>query len=86
MPGPDELDDLPDSVLSLDASAVFDHQAQELLWLLAIAIERLGGAMVVAAEEIRLHRGYSLGVDMKFQAETGGIRLFAIVDDMEEDA
>lgn len=84
-PGPPE-EDVPDpsKTLNLDTNQLgWDAQSQELAWLLSIAIERLGGALVITQGERARRPHYSLGVDVKFTNDTGGIRIFAVLQGEE---
>jgi hypothetical protein len=86
IPG-DELDDLPKEGATLDLSIEetgWDRQSQELAYLLATAISRLGGCLVITREERMKALRYSLGFDVKFEAEAGGIRIFAVLKEAGE--
>jgi hypothetical protein len=80
-------DDIPDPGRTLNMSMEetgWNRQAQELAWLLATAIERLGGALVITREERLRATRYSLGFDVKFETETDGIRIFAVLKGDDE--
>jgi len=81
-------DDMPDPARTLNIGPDqlgWDEQTRELAWLLAIAIERLGGALVISDAE-RRRRGphYTLGWDVKFTNDTQGIRIFSVLQSEEE--
>ena len=79
----EELPD-PAKTLNVDSRQLgWDLQSQELGWLLAIAIDRLGGALVITNAERAKHPHYSLGVDVKYTNETGGIRIFSVFQEEE---
>jgi hypothetical protein len=66
----------------IEAEQHFDPQTQEALTLLAFAVDRLGGAMVITKEE--LYTRFKLGFDVEFGRQTGGVRVYAIRDPKEE--
>jgi hypothetical protein len=57
------------------ASDLFTPQTQEAMTLLAFAIDRLGGALVITKEEAAAGH-FRLGFDLEFNRETGGIRIY----------
>lgn len=59
----------------IDANEVYSATTQEALILLALAIARLGGSIVLTHEE--LARPMSLSIDNKHYEETGNLRLSA---------
>jgi len=66
------------------AEDVFSPQTQEALTLLSFAVWKLGGAMVIPKEELATR--FRLALDNKFYRETGGVRVYVVVDDNKEDA
>lgn len=62
--------------------AGWDDQMREAIWLLALAIHRLGGALVISNEEREREPHYTLGWDVKFTQDTGGgIRIFSVLEE-----
>jgi len=59
----------------IEASDVYDGVTQEALILLALAVTKLGGVLVLTPEELRVP--YALAIDNRYFRETGGMRLSA---------
>jgi hypothetical protein len=67
----------------VDAREAFSSETQEALTLLAFAVDRLGGSLVITREEVVAGR-FKLGFDTEFGHRTGGIRVYVIQDPRED--
>jgi hypothetical protein len=71
----------PSKTLSVTPEqAGWDDQMREAAWLLSLAIHRLGGALVITKEERMRAPHYTMGWDVKFTNDTGGIRIFSVLE------
>jgi len=60
---------------------ISDPQTREALTLLAMAITRLGGVLVLTNEE--LSEGYKFAFDIEYSRKNGGVRIYSWKDEAE---
>jgi hypothetical protein len=62
-------------VEEVSAKVVFDRQTIEALTLLAFAVDKLGGSLVLSKEEME-DANFALQFDNEYSQRTGGIRVY----------
>jgi hypothetical protein len=65
-----------DVVVTTPAELGMEPREMKTGYLLAVAVHRLGGVLVLSEEECQI--GYTLAEDFAYNAQTGGIRLWSI--------
>jgi len=72
----------PSRVLNITPEqAGWDEQMHEAVWLLSLAVHRLGGSLVITAEERERRPHYTIAWDLAFTNRTGGIRIFSMLEE-----